>query len=123
AIGPRTIEQAAAAGLAGVVVEAGAVLILDRAEVVYTADARSCAFHGLADWTLRPAARVEARARRRTGRVIGRVRPRRSDAGDIETGLATVECLAPFATGSGAVVVRHYIRAIEAGEGAAAMLE
>ena len=34
AIGPRTIEQAAAAGLAGVVVEAGAVLVLDRAEAI-----------------------------------------------------------------------------------------
>jgi DUF1009 family protein len=123
AIGPRTIEQAAAAGLAGVVVEAGAVLVLDRAEVIRIADARNCAIHGLADWTLRPAAQVGAAARRRTGRVIGRLRPSPRDAADIETGLAAVECLAPFATGAGAVVVRHYIRAIEAAEGTAAMLE
>ena len=61
--------------------------------------------------------------RRRIGRVIGRLRPRRRDAEDIERGLAAVECLAPFATGSGAVVVRHYVRAIEAAEGADAMLE
>ena len=62
-------------------------------------------------------------ARRRIGRVIGRLRPRRRDAEDIERGLAAVECLAPFATGSGAVVVRHDVRAIEAAEGANAMLE
>src|SRR6185503_12004112 len=47
AIGPRTIEQAAAAGLAGVVVEAGAVLVLDRAEATGIAGARGCAIYGL----------------------------------------------------------------------------
>ena len=47
AIGPRTIEQAAAAKLAGVVVEAGAVLILDRDEAIRAADAAGCAVHGL----------------------------------------------------------------------------
>src|SRR5436190_821080 len=69
-IGPRTVEQAAAAGLAGVAVESGAVLILDRAEVIRIADARNCAIHGLADWTLSAAAPAGAVARRRTGRVI-----------------------------------------------------
>jgi UDP-2,3-diacylglucosamine hydrolase len=123
AIGPRTIEEAAAAGLAGVVIEAGAVLVLDRAEVIRVADERNCAIDGFADRTLRPAAPAVAAARSRTGRVIGRVRPSRRDVGDIETGLATVECLAPFATGAGAVVVRRYIRAIEAAEGTPAMLE
>ena len=48
AIGPRTIEHAAAAGLAGVAVETGAVLVLDRAEAVGIADARACAVFGLA---------------------------------------------------------------------------
>jgi DUF1009 family protein len=57
------------------------------------------------------------------GRVIGRRRPNRRDAGDIATGLFAVESLAPFATGRGVVVVRHYVRAIEAAEGPAAMLE
>jgi UDP-2,3-diacylglucosamine hydrolase len=123
AIGPRTIEQVAAAGLTGVVVEAGAVLVLDRAETIGIADARTCAIHGLAGSAWLPAAQGVVAARHRTGRVIGRRRPSRRDAGDIETGLAAVECLAPFATGSGAVVVRDYVRAIEAAEGAAAMLE
>jgi DUF1009 family protein len=120
AIGPRTIEQAAAAGLAGVVVEAGAVLVLDRAEATGIADARGCAIYGLAGLASQQSAMA---ARCRIGRVIGRLRPGRRDAEDIERGLAAVECLAPFATGSGAVVVRHYVRAIEAAEGANAMLE
>ncbi len=47
AIGPRTVEQAAAAGLAGVVVEAGVVLVLDRAEAIRAADAAGCALYGL----------------------------------------------------------------------------
>jgi UDP-2,3-diacylglucosamine hydrolase len=38
AIGPDTVEQVAAAGLAGIVIEAGRSLILDRDEVVTKAD-------------------------------------------------------------------------------------
>jgi DUF1009 family protein len=119
AIGPRTIERAAAAGLAGVVVEAGAVLVLDRHEAIRAADATGCAVHGLEPLTMRP----QAKAGAPVGRVIGRRRPSRRDAADIETGLAAVGVLAPFATGASVVVVRHYILAIEAGEGVLTMLE
>ncbi len=38
AIGPATVEAAARAGLAGIVGEAGAVLVMDRAAVIATAD-------------------------------------------------------------------------------------
>ena len=38
AIGPRTVAGAAAAGLRGIAVEAGASLILDRGAVVTAAD-------------------------------------------------------------------------------------
>jgi len=120
AIGPRTIEQVAAAGLAGVVVEAGAVLILDRAQVIAAADSANCAVYGL-----EPVAQAETG--RRTGVLIGRViarrRPRRRDVADIVTGLAAVEGLAAFGTGASAVVVRNFLLAIEGGEGAPAMLE
>jgi DUF1009 family protein len=122
AIGPHTIDQVAAAGLAGVAVETGAVLVLDRAEAIRLADARGCAIEGLADGVPEPRG-PPARLSRRTGRVIGRRRPNRRDAADIETGLDAVERLAPFATGRSVVVVRRYVRAIEAAEGAAAMLE
>ena len=46
-IGPRTVEGAAAAGLAGVAVEAGAVLLLDRTEAVKAADTHGIAIEGL----------------------------------------------------------------------------
>jgi DUF1009 family protein len=59
AIGPRTIEAAAAAGLAGVAVEAGAVLILDRADAVRSADAAGCALIGLERRTAPAAVRAD----------------------------------------------------------------
>jgi DUF1009 family protein len=119
AIGPRTIEQAVAAKLAGVALEAGSVLVLDRDEVIGAADAAGCAVHGLAPGAAHPQGKVGAA----TGRVIGRLRPGRRDAADAETGLAAVTALAPFATGASAVVVRHYILGIEAAEGVMATLE
>jgi UDP-2,3-diacylglucosamine hydrolase len=123
AIGPRTIENAVAAHLAGVVVEAGAVLILDRAETLRLANTSNTAVHGLAGgaWPVR--APPEPGPGRRLGRVIGRERPRRQDAADLELGLAVVERLAPFDTGTATVVARAYILAIEAAEGVPAMLE
>jgi DUF1009 family protein len=39
AIGPDTVRGAAAAGLEGIVIEAGGVMVLDRAETVRAADA------------------------------------------------------------------------------------
>jgi UDP-2,3-diacylglucosamine hydrolase len=47
AVGPRTVELAADAGLAGVAVEAGAVLLLDRGETIRAADALGLAIEGL----------------------------------------------------------------------------
>jgi UDP-2,3-diacylglucosamine hydrolase len=46
-IGPRTVEGAAAAGLAGVAAEAGAVLLLDRADAIAAANACGIAIEGL----------------------------------------------------------------------------
>jgi UDP-2,3-diacylglucosamine hydrolase len=47
-IGPETVEQAGAAGLRGIGVEAGATLILDREATVAAADARGLFLIGLA---------------------------------------------------------------------------
>jgi len=121
AIGPHTIAQAAAAGLAGVAVETGAVLIVDRAEAIRIADLHNCAIEGLAQ--LAPAGPPRSLMGELSGRVIGRWRPNRHDAADIATGLAAVARLATFTTGCSVVVVRRYVRAIEAAEGTAAMLE
>lgn len=124
AIGPRTIEQVRAAGLAGVACEAGAVLILDREEAIQTANGRACAIQGFtgADWAHGRRTAGLAGGQRRL-RVIGRLRPGRPDIADIETGFAAVEALAPLATGSGAVVQRRYVLAVEAVEGVAALLD
>jgi DUF1009 family protein len=47
-IGPRTVEGAAEAGLAGIAVEAGGTLVLERAELVRRADALGLFVVGLA---------------------------------------------------------------------------
>jgi DUF1009 family protein len=119
AIGPRTVELAAAAGLAGVAVEAGAVLLLDRGIALNAADARGLAIEGL------PAAALAARAPGvpASASVIGRLRPSPRDKADIEKGLAVIERLATFKTGDAVVVARAYILAIAAGETASAMLD
>jgi DUF1009 family protein len=123
AIGPATIENAVAAQLGGIVVEAGSVLILDRGETVRLADASNTAVHGLAGGAWPVKALPLAGTGSRSGRVIGREQPSRRDAADIEKGLGVVERLAPFDTGAATVVARAYILAIEAAEGLSAMLE
>jgi DUF1009 family protein len=120
AIGSRTVELAAAAGLAGIAVEAGSVLVLGREEAVRAADARGLALEGLAGPGLPDAA--AARGTPRSGRVLGRVRPSRRDGVDIEKGLAALDRLDAFRTGSAVVVARAYILAVAASETVPAML-
>ena len=48
AIGPRTVEAAAAAGLRGIAVEAGSTILFDRAAIVAAADAAQIFVTGLA---------------------------------------------------------------------------
>jgi DUF1009 family protein len=149
-IGPRTVEGAAAAGLAGVAIEAGAVLLLDRAEAVAAADARGIAVEGLIfvrspagklDLALEQGAggRVSSPPSRRflfrsAGVPVRRRRfqrsvswgevPRDSGVGvDIEKGLAAIERLARFDTGKAVVVSRAYILSIAAADSIFDMLE
>jgi DUF1009 family protein len=119
AIGPRTILNALAAGLAGVVVEAGAVLLLDRSEMLRMADARGCAVHGLASaLPARTAPPVACR-----GRVIGRYRPTYRDRRDLERGVTAVAALAGVGVRGAVIVARAHVLAIEPGDGASAMLQ
>jgi DUF1009 family protein len=120
AIGPRTIKNALAAGLAGVVVEAGSVLIVDKAEMLRIADAEGCAVHGL---TAAAPCAAPLKATCRRGRVIGVRHPNRRDRLDLEQGVAAVEALAAVAVNAAVVVVRSHVLAIEPHEGEAAMLE
>lgn len=124
AVGPRTIEGAAAAGLAGLAVQAGGVLILDRADAIAKADAFGLAVHGLEpDGQLPGKAPPAALRAQRIGHVVGRLRPSRGEAADIEKGLAATERLAPFGTGGACVVSRAYILGVDAMEGAPALLQ
>jgi UDP-2,3-diacylglucosamine hydrolase len=119
AIGPRTILNARAAGLAGVVVEAGAVLLLDRAQTLRVADEERCAVHGLA---AAPPARVAPPLARR-GRVIGKYRPKHRDRQDLELGVTAVAALADVGVHATVIVARAHVLAIEPGDGAAGMLQ
>ena len=120
AIGSRTVELAAGAGLAGVAVEAGSVLMLGRDEAIIAADAHGLALEGLPRLAVSAVAPVAPE--RVSARVLGRSCPSRRDKADIEKGLAALERLAALATGSAVVVARAYILAIAAGETVPAML-
>jgi DUF1009 family protein len=49
AVGPDTVDQALAAGLRGIAVEAGRSLTLDRGEIIRRADAAGVVVHGFTD--------------------------------------------------------------------------
>jgi DUF1009 family protein len=121
AIGPRTVEHAAAAGLAGVAVEAGAVLLLDRDEAATMADRSGVAIEGLPGAPPPPA--DTAPAGPRPVRIVGRQRPDGRAEADIGKALAAIQRLSPFDTGQAVVVSRAYILAIAAAEPTVAMLE
>jgi len=121
AIGPRTVEQVASAGLAGMALESGAVLLLDRGNAVSAADSLDLALEGLPRSLAPAGTRVTTAAG--PARILGRLRPSPRDAVDIEKGLAAMERLAAFGTGHAVVVARAYILAIAAGESMLAMLE
>jgi DUF1009 family protein len=120
-IGPRTVESTVAAGLAGIAVEAHSVLVLEREETLRLADASGCALFGL--MAMPPVREPLAVSASRCGRLLGRQRPGARDVRDIEMGLAVVERLARFGTGSAAVVARSHVLAIAAAEPLPAMLE
>jgi UDP-2,3-diacylglucosamine hydrolase len=119
-IGPRTVAAAVAAGLAGIAVEQGVVLVLDKADAVRAADAAGLAVEGLSGAGPRL---VLGGAPPRSGQVIGRLQPNRRDAVDIEKGLAAVTGLAPYRTGASVVVARAYILAVQAAEDVSELLQ
>ena len=120
AIGPRTVELATAARLAGVAVEAGAVLMLDRDATIRAANAHGCAMEGLASAGL---AGEHAGPAHVDARVVGRIRPNARDRTDMANGLTAVARLGRFDTGSAVVVARAHILAFAAAESVTAMLE
>jgi DUF1009 family protein len=119
-IGPRTIAAAVAAGLEGIAVEQGVVLVLDKMDAVRAADTAELAVEGLSGAGPRL---VLGGVPPRSGQVIGRLQPNRRDTVDIEKGLAAVTGLAPYRTGASVVVARAYILAVQAAEDVSEMLQ
>jgi DUF1009 family protein len=117
AIGPATVDGARAAGLAGIAVEAGKVLVADRAATLARADAAGLFIEGVED----PAApdvprRFDARTVTMPFRCLGRGSPEPHATLDAIKAVTTLDALAPFGIGGAAVVVRNHVLAVEAGE-------
>lgn len=126
AIGPRTVEAAAAAGLAGIAVAAGRVLVAERDRVVQLLGETGLFLVG-ADTQIRKkesSGRGQAAPPSRWGRlrwVRGKLRSR--DIRDAERALKAMSAVLPFGAGAAAVAARQHVLAVEAGEGAGNMLE
>lgn len=120
AIGPRTVQGVAAAGLTGIGIEASRVLIADRAETCAAAQAAGLFITGVAAST--SATTVALPPAPAAVTTLGRITPNTHHMADIARGLETLRLLAPFAVSAGVVVSRHHVLAIETGEGLDAML-
>ncbi len=121
AVGPRTVELGVAAGLDGVALEAGGVLVLDRQEMIRLADARNFAVAGLSKVAASagaPPAMTEL-----SGRLVAKLQPSPRDRRDAALGLAAVQRLAAYRTGHAAVVMSSYFVAVAAAEPVTSLLE
>ena len=124
AIGPATVVRVAGAGLLGIAVEARKVLVAERIETIRKADECSVFVVGHADATATgPVTRFKATRAPGLFRRLGSALARPHHLADAETGCRVVSVLAPFDTGRSAVVVRNHVIAVEAGEGATAVIE
>ncbi|MFM1813650.1 MAG: hypothetical protein RLZ98_345 [Pseudomonadota bacterium] len=109
AIGPRTVQLAKAAGLAGLALEAGSVLVADRLRTMSDADAAGLFIVG----SKRSGAPAIDAPRRLQFVAAGSVKPSPMLIDDAATGAAALDVLKPD-WGPGAVAVsRSYILAIE----------
>jgi DUF1009 family protein len=118
AIGPATVARAAEARLAGIAVEAGRTLLLERREIATRADAASL-FVVARDVVPAEAPRlvVDVRAQTLDGTELPGMLRR-----DALKGVGVLTALAPNVASGGVVVVRGHVLGIETGEGIAALL-
>lgn len=111
-IGPDTVSHSARAGLAGVAVLAGQVLITQRQDVVARAEQEGLFVAGVSD------------GQAASGQVATRAKDKTSgDDEDIARGAAILRALQPFVASRSVVVARKYVLAIESGEGVDAVLQ
>jgi DUF1009 family protein len=112
-IGPDTITGAAAAGLSGIAVATGHVLVLDAPEVERRARDLGIALH-VTPFDTVP---VDCKAPPHHHlRQLSRNAPSRADLADAQTGIDTVMRLAAFQTGGATAVIRGHVLAIAATE-------
>jgi len=124
AIGPETVARAAAAGLRGIAVEAGSVIVAKRAETIARADRAKIFVSGVPDTAAAEAApRFKPSRARDLFKRLGAEKPEPHHIGDAEKGVAVIRALLPLAAGRSAVVVRNHVIAVEAGEGTLAVIE
>jgi DUF1009 family protein len=125
AIGPETVRGASTARLAGIAVDAGAVLAVRRRELVAAADeagvfVTGCEKHHGAHEQRAEHARWCANnvAPPRGVRVLAGECGDGSLLADAAKGAAVISALVPYGVGRAVVVARGHVIAVEAGEGA-----
>jgi lipid-A-disaccharide synthase len=124
AVGPRTVEGAATAGLQGIAVAARQVLVARRGQVRQLSKETGLFLVGADPQAQSAAAPPRADGDTNPGRlrwISGKVKWR--DIRDAERALEAMSAVGPFGAGAAAVVARQHVLAIEAGEGAERMLE
>jgi DUF1009 family protein len=104
AIGLNTIAGVKAAGLSGLVVEAGATLAARRGDMMDEADACGVFIVGVA------------------ASETGESQAKTAIEDDGSMGLGLLAALAPFVASKGTVVVRRHVLAVETGEGVAELI-
>lgn len=121
AIGPKTVEMAASAGLAGIAVAAGQVLVADRRRTRELLAESGLFLFGARSEMKAAVRQPSRRIAPRLAQVSGR--PNRRGIGDAEHALEAMWAARPFGAGRAVACVRQHVLAVEAGEGAGAVLE
>lgn len=115
AVGPVTVERAAAAGLAGIAVGVGTAVVLDRAAMVTEADRAGLFVAGIEVAGSRATQRPDARGMAQTAMpvtppsILGRVAPTPSDRRDIALARRLLPILKREQAGQAAVVAGEHI--------------
>lgn len=118
AIGPATVKGVAEAGFDGIAVEAGKVVVAERALTLERADAAGVFVEGVEDHdTGALPRRYNPRNVAMNFRCLGRAAPEQHATHDAIKGLATLDALTAFGVGRAAIVVRNHVLSVETGEG------
>lgn len=124
AIGPATVEGASKAGLNGIAVEAGSVIVAARAATLKAANAAGIFVEGVRDQESGVAPRrFNPRLVAMALQSLGKETPSEHARLDAVKAVATLDALRPFRCGRAVIVVRQHVLAVEASEGVDATLE